>query len=483
MKTLKYISLFLAGFIMYSCSESWLDVNTDPNKPADVVPELVFPEALISVGSQITVRYNIAGGMWAQFWTQNPTSNQYKQFDAYDIVNTTLENEWDELYSGTLKELQSVITAAEEKEDWRLVLMATTMKAYTYQYLVDLYDKVPYTEALKAEDNITAPQYDDGSVVYDGLIKEIDAAMAKDFSKNVSPITSDFLFQGDVNQWIKFANTLKLRMYIREWKAREPIAKAGITALLADNDFLDVDAQIDVFIDEKGKGNPLYESDRRELNTKTNIRASHTFISWLNANADTRLTSYFSPGTTGLYIGNPQGDFNKVITADEANQMSLANIQANDPIIFISAAESYFLQAEAQLKLGNTADVKALYDMGVNAAFARFGLDGSAFVAPGGAYEYDANNALESIITQKWASLAGINGMEAYIEHLRTGFPVRTTKAATAEDYVPGQFTQPIQSVLPVGQFPKRLVFPASERKSNENTPAEVKCTVATWWQ
>jgi hypothetical protein len=483
----KYILIFIAGIIFTSCSENWLDVNTDPNKPSDVTPELVLPAAEISLVSQITVRYNIAGGMWAQFWTQNPTSNQYKQFDAYDINATTLDAEWMELYSGTLKELQQIKKVSKENQEWRMYLIAAALQAYTFQYLADLYDKIPYTEALKADEGIIAPKYDDASVVYDSIIQDLDFALSKDLSKFTSPVNGDFIFNGNAQMWVKFANTLKLRIYLRQWKVRSAVAQAGIQKLFNENAaFLTEDAKIDVFQDEKGKGNPLYESDRRELNTKQNIRASQTFISFLTSANDTdeRIGYYFEKGTSGQYLGNPQGDFNKNITADEANKISLARILATDPAYLFSAAESYFLQAEAKLRLNySIAEVKDLYDQGVLAAFARFGLNGSRYIQTGGKYEFNNTEPLKSIITQKWAALAGINGMEAYIEHLRTGIPKRSSVPVTDGSYIPGEFTHPIQSVLPVGQYPRRLIFPDSERKSNKNTPAEVKVTVPTWWQ
>ncbi len=487
MKTKYLIIVSIAVFLFTACSEGWLDVNTDPNNPSNVKPELVLPAAEMSLASQFSVNYNIAGGMWAQFWTQNPTSNQYKQYDSYDIQATTLDAEWRELYSGALKELQYVKTYAKENKEWRLYLIAASLQAYVFQYLADLYDKIPYREALRAEENIMNPKFDDAVLVYDSITADLDFALSKDLSKFTTVISSDFLFNGDPDRWTEFANTLKLRIYLRQWKVRQAVAQAGLQKLFNSNAaFLTTDAKIDVFVDEKGKGNPLYESDRRELNTKLNIRASKTLISFLTANNDTdeRIEYFFERGTSGEFIGNPQGDFNKAITADEANKISLARILATDPVILISAAESYFLQAEAKYKLGAPmAEVRNLYESGVLAAFSRFGLDGSRHIAPTGKYAFDTNDPLKSIITQKWVALVGINGMEAYIEHLRTGIPKRSNVGVDDTGYVPGEFTHPVQSVLPKGQFPRRLIFPDSERKSNPNTPDEVSRTTPTWWQ
>lgn len=487
MKRIKYLLLFLTALILITaCSESWYDVNKDPNNPEDVTPELVFPSALMSTSTKIALELNIAGGMWSQYWTQNPTSNQYKEFDAYDVKSTILDEVWDEWFSGALNELEIVRKKTEASGDERLYMMATILRVYVYQYIVDLWDQAPYSDALKGAEGLTDPSYQSGQEIYDALIVELDAVLGKDYSKYTKEVPGDFVFSGDPDSWVAFGNLLKMKIYLRQWNVRPDVAQAGIQKLIDDNaPILSEDAAITIYEDVKGKGNPLYESDQRELNTTLNIRASHTFVSWLEANADDRIGFYFKPGSTGAYIGNAQGDFNINVTADQANQISLANIEAEAPTYLFSEAECYFIQAEAQFRLGNTAAIKPLYDAGVTAAFGRFGLEDSTskYISTGGAYELKTgDSALYSIITQKWAALAGINGMEAYLEQLRTGYPSRTNLSADDPAYIPGEFTHPVSAVLPQGQFPRRLVFADSERKNNKNVPTEVSTTIAVWW-
>jgi hypothetical protein len=94
----------------------------------------------------------IVGGLWAQYWAQAASSSQYKDFDSYSISSTTfyVNSSYSTMYAGALLDLQSVIEKAKAKQDWRYYLMAITLKAYTYQVLVDLYDKVPYTKHCRA---------------------------------------------------------------------------------------------------------------------------------------------------------------------------------------------------------------------------------------------------------------------------------------------------------------------------------------------
>lgn len=488
-RILKYFPIILALLLIQSCGKEFLDVNTDPNNASDATPELVLPAAVMSAAGQFGSYYQILGGMWSQHWTQNNGSNQYKNIDGFNVLPTTLNTNFSELYSGALNDLKFVITKANESENWSFVLMATIMEAYIYQYLVDVYDQVPFEEALLGNEGNFTPHYNTGQEIYDGIITRINDAMALDLSASTSknPGEADYIFGGDMDLWIQFANTLKLRIFLRQVYARPDVTQAGIQALYSDGgDFLSQDAAITQFIDEQGKDNPLYECDQRQLNTNTNIKASTTFMSWLIQNADPRIDYLFLPGADGTFKSLDQGNFNLPSTVSPPTATSRALINATDPVYFISEAESYFLQAEAVLRGYGTGDVKGLYDAGVMAAFAKYGLDGTAFVDAGGAYEYPASGTmeeqLEAIIVQKWASMAGSQGLESFEEHNRTGYPKYSPVPASDIAYEPGEFTYPIEGVTGNGNWAKRLLFPDTERSRNPNTPAQVPITTKVWW-
>ena len=84
----------------------------------------------------------------------------------------------------------------------------------------------------------------------------------------------DLVFAGDVNKWIQFAKSLKLKLLMRDFDTN----KAAIKALLDEGDLLSVDAKMDCFQDLENKSNPLYENDRRKLNSTVNIRACATVL-------------------------------------------------------------------------------------------------------------------------------------------------------------------------------------------------------------
>ena len=200
-------------------------------------------------------------------------------------------------------------------------------------------------------------------------------------------------------------------------------AQAGIQKLYsAGANFLTEDAAVGGFKAEPGQDNPMYEQNIQGLNTSTNIRASFTLASFLQAKADPRITYFYGSSNP---VSMHQGDYlNTTATYGSANTLVQ---RATDPVVFISAAESYFLQAEARVRYFGGADAKALYDKGVLAAFASIGENGATFIAPGGKYEFPTagqEQQIEAIIVQKWISFGyGVHYLEGYFERNRTGYP------------------------------------------------------------
>jgi hypothetical protein len=489
----KIVFAFTAALLFLACSKQ-LDINTDPNNPAlsQGTPKLVFPSAVASSIGRIGADLAILGGIWSQFWTQNTTSNQYKNIDSYDLSKSDYGPTWDELYAGSLNDANFVVTKAKETGDWNFFLMGTVIKAYTYQVLVDLYDQVPYTEAFSGANNLQ-PKFDDGYTVYKGLLAELDTALSKNFSAstNTPAGEADLVFPDTedhwtIDNWIKFANTLKLKMYLRMVYAKPGESQAGITAMYnAGAEFLDVDASVDIFEDAPDKSNPLYEFNFRKLNTDANLKASMTFLSFLQDNDDPRIPFYFQPttGTTDQYSAINQGDYLNPNTV--FNVASKARVGATDPVDYISLAESNFLQAEALERYFGGVGAKAKYDAGVMASFERYGLDATDFLQPGGAYEYPSagtfEQKLEAIIVQKWASMPNSHALEAFFEKNRTGYPRTSTVYSTDPNYVPGQFVYPKNGVTN-GVFATRLIFPDEETSKNANAPEEKPLTDKVWW-
>jgi len=492
-KTLIYsITALVLFFGLYGCSKDWLDVNQDPNNPANASAELAFPAGVLSVGATGGGYYNLIGGFWSQYWAQSNSANQYKYIDQYQITSSDFNGQWREMYSNGLSDLNYVIAESEAKENWTFYLMGTVMQAYGFAMMVDFYNDIPYTEAFlgDAESPNFDPKFDAGYDVYKDLIARIDVALAKEATElTEAQANSDFLFGGDYDQWVRFANTLKLRMYLRMTYSHPAEAEAGVRSLEG-AEFLASDAALKMFVNSENQDNPLYASDRRKLNVGTNLRVSTTLYRYFEQNADPRLASILQDPTKNKPM--PQGGYNIPTTQLDAPAVCVFKLAATDPVYFISDVESYLLQSEAVMRGWLTGDAKALYDMGVTAEFTRKGLDGSALIADGGVYAYPstgtAEEKLEAIIMAKWAAFAGSQGHEAFFEQCRTGYPAVSAVPAWDKDngsyndaYVGGKIVYSIEGTTS-GAFPMRLIYPQDEINLNANCPAQTAITDKVWW-
>jgi hypothetical protein len=466
----------MAGVVMTSCEDA-LDINTDPNNPANSTPQLTLPAAQVGLATTLESQYNIMGSILANYWTQGPTASQYSGFEQYNITTTNFVGAWQAMYSGSggggfdtgvLSDLKFVKTAALASNQTNYAAVAQLLQVYTFQILADLYDKIPYSEALRGKEGILAPRFDDGSVIYDDLIVKIDEAMGWINPSAPGPGNDDLIFGGDMNLWTRFANTLKLKIYIRQALARPAVAQAGITALYATSpQFLTANQHALVsFSTATGNENPLWQE--LDGTTVTNVVASLTSTRALSDASDPRITALYDPAPTGgQYTGLLQGTG----TTDGGQYNSYARPDASiilsktAPVILMSGYESLFLQAEAAQRGWSGQNAQTLYNAAVTASFAFWGQNAALMIAPGGAYEY--NNTLNQIYYQKWLAFNGKQGYEGWTEWRRTGVPVLQKSVQGA----------------PLGNiFPLRLIWPTNETSSNPNAPALVSVDTPVWW-
>ncbi|MCE5347188.1 MAG: SusD/RagB family nutrient-binding outer membrane lipoprotein [Bacteroidales bacterium] len=476
----RYIFLLIILVQGTSCSKSFLDINESPNDPATSTSKLVLPSGIASSAYVMGGWYQLLGGFWAQHWAQSTGASQWTDWEDYSLQSDQYDTrQFGQLYSGVLSDMEYIRKETSKTKDWTYYLVATCIQSYTYQVLADLYDNIPFTEALKGTENFT-PKWDNGSLVYDSLIARIDFALSQDFTikSSSNPLATsseigeeDLLFQGDIDSWIQFANTLKLKIYLRQVYARPAIAKPGIEALLTEDNFLLDDAKMTAFASEQDKRNPAYETFVDRL--AGNIVASATLLDTLKAIGDPRLTKIFVPSVTGkLMVGLKNGHY-KTDAAIFPNIKNLAtpNLGPVDPVYFFSKAECNFMLAEANLWYGSDADAKSYYEMGIQASMDKFGATNKpSLYEAGGVYEYPSSgfeNKQKTIITQKWIASANSQSLEAFFDQNRTGYP---------------NFLVISPTNVTGGKFPKRLIYPDSERKSNPNTPTQVPIYTKVWW-
>lgn len=487
---MKKLSIILSLVLLLSSCDNFLDINENPNYPSDVSAELLLTSSQAAITNVYCADWGLIGSFWSQHWAQNNTSSQYKIYESYAISSNTnvIERSYRAMFVDGLSDNEIFLKKVEESEDWGGYLMGAVIKAYGFQYLVDLYGNVPYTEAFLGAEKLN-PVIDKGEDIYADIYALLVDALSKDYSSYVPDFyeLNDLIFESNLDDWQAFANSLRLRILLRQYEANTAFATEEITKLLADLEaeniyLLDKDVMVDNFEDADSKSNPLYESDQRQLNTTNNLKACVTFTSYLEANSDPRLEVLFTP-VNGKYYGLVPGSYNVPSTEFEAPKLIASPVvEATMPVYWMTYAESELLIAEAYLRLGNTEMAQAYYESGVSESFTRMGAEIGDLLA--GAYAFPTTgfeDQLKAIIMQKWVDAAdGGRGIESHIERVRTGYPAESAISdqisegyVVPGDYVPGTLIYSKKGTSG-GVLPRRFPYADSELNFNSNA-AEYK--------
>lgn len=483
MKTfnIKFFALLLLAAVSFTGCKKFLDINENPNLPQESSVQLLLPSAQAAIGHALGNPFQIYGGMWAQYWTQNPSSSQYRGIDQYSVSTTNFDRPWRMIYSDALQDLKVIINQAAGQEQYtQHAAIAYIMKAYAFQLATDAFGDVPLGEALNPE--ITSPKYAPQEEVYDSIINYIDQGLSMiDLTTTAVPAEEDLVFNGDMEQWTRFANTLKLRAFMRLSEVAPEKASAGVQSLQGAQ-FLEADAQIS-YSTTGGNQNPLF-AEILGLGRTQNLVASETVTKYMTDNNDPRAEVFFEryeDADIDSIIGIPQGSYRTTTFVFSIPSAATGAFGQNDqsglaPVKLISAAESYFLQSEAVVRGWMTGSASELFEQGIRASFEAYeveGVDEYIDNAPAAEWPGDGNmeNDIKAIITQKWLAMTGNQGFEAWSEWRRTGYP----------DF----FTVSEATALGDDRMPLRLLYPSSEVTRNvnfETNPGLKQVFEPVWW-
>ncbi|MEO7048161.1 MAG: SusD/RagB family nutrient-binding outer membrane lipoprotein, partial [Ferruginibacter sp.] len=331
MKRLIFSITILGAVIAFSgCKKSLLDINQNPNSASYSTPQLTMPVALENAARIANTSY-VSLGFWVGYYSTSAGYAKPVETYTYDITSSFEASVWDNLYNN-LEDINYVEQKAKDQKLPVYEAIAKVMKAYDYHQLVDLWGKVPYTEALKGPGNLS-PKYDDGQAIYEDLVKKIDTAVAlfkqpaTALSVNASVDAVKILLFGSLitsadvptflNQWIKFANTLKLKLLVQQSQipGRDAYIKQNLLGLTS-ADFLGLgdDALINPgYTKASNQLSPLYgyyytSYQAAGDNYKSTVASSYAVSSYLTTN-DTRIGYFYTkdPGVA-TYLGSVFGD-------------------------------------------------------------------------------------------------------------------------------------------------------------------------------
>lgn len=506
MKKISFI-LLMGIVIMATSCKKYLDINDNPNTSTSATPALVLPQALATTAGNLN-GFNSYGAQLVGYMANAGGYGGFGTSITYNFSAGDFSARWSTTYDN-LEDYQYILNSTDgSANNAYFNAAARIMKALNFQLLVDAYNDVPYTEALKGGEKLT-PAYSSAIDIYKDLGSELDKAIAAINTGATNPTvvplgTSDVFFKGDMTKWKQFANTLKLRIMLHA-SGKVTFASTSFDAA----GFLSADAMINPgYIRDNNRQNPKWSTWGFSNTGSDGNKAwmPNTFVfSYYNgvklSDPGRGAALYYKFPATGTnrlgvegvgIVSSPSGSFwypsnNRAGASAGSTTGALKGPEAGMPVI--TAAESYFLQAEAVVRgILTSGNAATLFSNGIAASFQYLYMkpDGSTSGNPAAdATTYAIDNAtsplvnfalaattqekLEAILTQKYIALNFVNSDESWNEYRRTKYPtiVNTAGANGVQTFA----SSTSESTRP-DHLPTRILYPSSEGSYNSaNVP------------
>jgi hypothetical protein len=446
MKRLLFVSFSL--LLLTACRRDI--TNIDPKAPQTAPAAALFTNAQRTLTNTITssnVNLNVFR-LITQQWTQTT----YTDESNYNLSTRNIpQNVWTAMYRDVLRDFEETkqLAARQEVDTARRrnqIAVADIMQVYTWYYLVTTYGNIPYTEALDI--NRTAPRFDDQRTIFMDLIRRITEDIAalrrSPSSANIfssDEVGADVIYNGSIEQWIKFANSFKLKMGMTIAESDPGIARTTVESAVAGGVFTsNADNAVFQYLAAPPNTNPVWV-DLVQSNRNDFVVAS-TFANTVTSMNDPRASAFFTADPAGGYSGGIPGESNAFETYSHAGSRVTA---ANAPATLLSYAEVEFYLAEAAQRGWSVGGTPVQhYNNAVTASILEWGgtqAQATTYLAQS-SVAYDPVNWRQRIGTQKWIALYN-RGWDAWIEQRRLDVP-QLTAPATAQSAYPVRFPYPV---------------------------------------
>ncbi len=439
---MKKIILFSLGLaVIISCSKRFDDMNVSPNSPKDVPSQMLLASAMVRIpyALELSSSTNIT-----DLWVQYTKATTYVDEDQYKPRNDRMNTVWSSLYNQSFEDCTLAIEKARADGLPNNEAVGLILKAYVGYHLTMLFGDVPYSKACQASQGSLSPSYDTQLNVLNSILTDLTSASDL-IGTSTEPLpleklaAYDYVYGGDLQLWKKFANTLKLRVYLTLTTGGDN-KTPEINALLASPDIFQSSDE-EALLPYLTSDNPVYQWINPGSSRRNDFRITNTLVEYMRGSsldstlpADARLTIYAFPLKTGVdsakYVGGRNGIKSGISTCSKIGSY----YTSSTPYYFMTYTEVLFIKAE--MDTTNAAN----YQAAVTASFIHNGLTSAAangmLADPN--FAFNAAKGGQLIGEQKWVALFG-DGNEAFNSWRRTGYPklIPAANAATVQGFVP----------------------------------------------
>ncbi|MEC3908498.1 SusD/RagB family nutrient-binding outer membrane lipoprotein [Tamlana sp. 2201CG12-4] len=457
------IYLLLVSLMVFSCEENFDEYNTHPLN-AQVESDEVIPRFQLG---PITDALKATGQISNQVAPEYTRQFSYNtsSYRVSELVASQYNAMWNKVYllNPTINNVLNQTAEATDPVDIVVRAITKISKVYLFTGVSDLYGDIPYSES--GDVAVQFPKYDTQEFIYnDGfvLIDQAIASLTSQISAGIQLPADDRVYGGDVAKWIRFANSLKLRLAMRLRAVDNTTSADRTREALEHNGGLisshDQSATIENF-DGAGPEHSIFQMRNEPF------RMAEFLVDYLNNTNDPRLPIWADPAVNGgglvgvdnSLIDFPDNDNFSRLSADNLFQRTLEDI-------VLMYSETEFLKAEAYL-FGNGVSkddnaANEAYRAGIKASLEYWGVeeaDVNTFLAQGFTTLTGSDEEkLKQIGEQKWVSLF-LTGTELWSEVRRLDYPEYPSRSG-----VPGYFQGDTN-----GEMPTRLDYPQNEATFN----------------
>ncbi|MFD2572736.1 SusD/RagB family nutrient-binding outer membrane lipoprotein [Spirosoma soli] len=485
-----YFSLALLAGLLFSCTEGFEELNTDPNRPKEITPGVMLGQVQYRI---VNSSINAARSFTHELMQVDAPRASAGGGGLHRYVVTPDAGIWSGFYTN-LTDIQDIYTIADRLKENNYKAIALVYKSWAYSILTDLYGDVPYSQATKALQGTVKPGFDRQKDIYIQILKDLETANSLFDDTKALTYAGDMLYNANalsggknagITKWKKFANSLRLRLLLRISKREGEVnVNQQITAILTDptnNPLFGSNADDAIF---KYPGtfpyyNPFYNA--RQVDWRDGNYFTKFFLNKMNADNDPRRavwSTQVSVNGTPTYQGIDSGFPTTVEYAVGRNSSYTDALKTLPQLgVMMTYAEVEFIKAELALKgfaTGKTA--KAHYEAGIMASMVQWGAAMPTGYLQQAGVAYDATataeKQLEQIMLQKYYAYFFVD-YQAWFEKRRTGYPILPRGAG-----IPAE-----------NKFPSRIPYPTYLQSLNpENLAAAVasmggdNSDIKVWW-
>jgi hypothetical protein len=467
-------TILAALLLVVGCTKDFEELDRPKATSNQIEPGPLFTRSLVT-GSGISVgiwqwMHQISGSVYAQHFANIQTG---ANFTADNYEPRAWNAVWDWYYARSnfapLHYNYHVIKLSQELENPITEAVARIWNVYLIQQLTDMYGDMPVFEAFET----IIPAFDHQKDIYLYMLDEIRISNELIETYRNAGYTgfgqADVLYNGNLDHWTGFANSLGMRLALRASNTSEfeTEIKPFLTNLNTDLTMSSEQYTAQIIPDPEGPTyhvkNPLFF-----VHGWNEVRMSQTMYDMLTGLNDPRMMVFFAPNANGEYAGLPNGQPHELLSAGyhdyfrpNYNNIGDFFIQDESPHNLFTYAETSLLKAEAAHRGFISGSAEAYYNEGITASFRQIGITEQEVIDEylSGPAQFDENRALEQIYEQRWLALYP-NGHEAWSLVRRTGHP---------------EMQQPVYTYPGNDEMPRRKPYPSSERQHNaENYQAAV---------